>query len=91
MRNDIMCPQTAITDRIGMRLQAIRAAALATLAASAGCSTANWYEGVRQSELNRCQSLPESQRQACLDRAQDSWQDYERKRREATDKTGNKP
>ena len=52
-----------------------------------GCTTANWYEGVRQNELLRCQSLPDSQRQACVDAAQESWQDYERKRREAAGKT----
>lgn len=89
MYGDIMSLRMAIRDRIGMKWQVMTATvALAGLAAFPGCSTANWYEGVRQAELNRCQSLPESQRQACLDRAQDSWQDYERKRREAA---GEKP
>lgn len=58
--------------------------ALATATAMTACSTQNWYEGVRQSQVQHCQGLPDSQREACLRGTQDSYEQYKRKREEAT-------
>jgi hypothetical protein len=45
-----------------------------------GCTTGAVYEGARNMQRNQCLSLPESERQACLERIQDDYETYKRKR-----------
>ncbi|MDH3712766.1 MAG: hypothetical protein OET44_02835 [Gammaproteobacteria bacterium] len=52
------------------------------LAVTAGCTQRNWYEGVKQSHVHRCNEVPESEREDCLSYHDDNYYDYQRKRDE---------
>lgn len=49
-----------------------------------GCTTGAAYEGARNAQRNQCLKLPESERQACLERIQDDYDTYKRKRETTT-------
>lgn len=56
-------------------------AALTLIAALAGCTTEAWYEGVKQSAANRCESQPPGERQRCLDELNKKpYAEYEKER-----------
>lgn len=57
-------------------------AAVLAFCASNGCSSRAAYEAVRANERNRCNELPETERQRCLDRTQDDFDEYQRKKSE---------
>jgi hypothetical protein len=48
--------------------------------AVSGCTTGAVYEGARNAQRNQCLRLPETERQACLERIQDDYDTYKRKR-----------
>lgn len=48
--------------------------------AVSGCTTGAMYEGARNAQRNQCLKLPESERQACLERIQDDYPTYKRQR-----------
>jgi hypothetical protein len=62
-------------------------AILVTLFVS-GCTTDMAYEGARNAQRNQCLKLPESERQACLERIQDDYQTYTRRRDSPTHEPG---
>jgi hypothetical protein len=49
-----------------------------------GCTTGAVYESARSAQRNQCLKLPESERQACLERIQDDYDTYKRKRNTTT-------
>lgn len=56
-------------------------AALALIAALAGCTTEAWYEGVKQSSANRCESQPPGERQRCQEELNKKpYTEYEKER-----------
>lgn len=54
--------------------------AIVLVLAVSGCTTGAMYEGARNTQRNHCLKLPESERQACLDRIQDDYPTYKRQR-----------
>jgi transcriptional regulator with GAF, ATPase, and Fis domain len=46
------------------------------------CTQRAWYEGVKQSHRNECHKAPPSERDECLRNTSDSYDEYQRKRRE---------
>jgi hypothetical protein len=52
-----------------------------------GCSQRAWYEGARQSHINECYKAPPAAREECLRAVdKDSYDEYQRKRREEMQK-----
>jgi hypothetical protein len=58
------------------------AAIVLTLLAS-GCTAGTTYEMARGAQRVHCNKLPETEKNACLDRIQDDYGTYQRKRAEA--------
>ena len=51
------------------------------------CSQRGWYEGAQQSQRNECYQQPPSAREECLKALdREDYDEYQRKRREATKK-----
>lgn len=46
------------------------------------------YEGARNAQRNHCLKLPETERQACLERIQDDYPTYKRRRDAASGAPG---
>lgn len=53
---------------------------LIAVALLAGCSQRGWYEGVKQSHRFQCSQVPQSEREDCLARHEDSYEEYRRRR-----------
>lgn len=51
-----------------------------------GCSYREVYEGIQASNQNDCARLPASQYDECMEKANKSYEEYERERKEALDK-----
>lgn len=50
------------------------------LALCTACSQQSVYEGLKQNNRNECNKMPESQRQLCLEKVDQDYQDYQRER-----------
>ena len=48
-----------------------------------GCSARQVYAGIQQGKRNACEVLPQSQQARCLEQANISYEEYERRRRAA--------
>ena len=49
----------------------------------AGCSYKGVYDGIQTSKQNECAKLPSSQYGACMEKANKSYDEYERERKES--------
>lgn len=59
--------------------------AILLLMLAAGCTSRNWYEGVKQSHQQQCKQMPDSERDECLAQHDDSYDQYKRKRQEISE------
>lgn len=53
-----------------------------SLTALIGCSNKSIYEAVQTGNIHECQFGQESQRERCLERVSESYEDYEKSRQE---------
>ena len=56
---------------------------LATLLMSAGCTSQQAFEGIKAKNRNDCYNLPHSQQDECLEAADISYEEYQRRRKAA--------
>ena len=56
---------------------------LAALLLTVGCSTQQWYEGVKASNRVECMRLPPDRQADCLERIETRYEEYRRQRRPA--------
>jgi hypothetical protein len=59
----------------------LRVLAVATLCA---CTAHQAYDGIQQGKRNECARLPQSQQAECIDDANVSFEEYQRRRKQAT-------
>ncbi len=75
-----MLGRMSLDRRLLLAIVALFASAATLLA---GCTTRGVYEGVRRGERMRCQEVADSERAKCLQRQEDDYDTYRRKREEA--------
>lgn len=54
-----------------------------------GCSNRQLYESIQRDQKLQCQTLPESQYEKCMEKASQSYEEYERVRDEVIDDNRN--
>ena len=78
MTDEIFCGLLHIGRESLMFFRSLTVVALAVLVVS--CTTRDWYEGSRQTQKGYCQTLPDTERQRCLDKVGDDYGTYTRER-----------